>query len=496
MLETVREFGRMQLVDSGEDAQARDAQRRWATAYARLHGARLAHTEQLAAIDTISAEEVNLTDELRGSMTDGDIDGLVQLLSALGTFWALRGEHARLIALAGSVANAVRDWSPPAELEDVTRAAMSVLLSNAVIVGDERIGPIRALLQRLGPGDQPGIAGFAKVMLAFDPVQGGESLRRVEQLARDPDPNTAVPAYHWLCHVRENAGDPAGAIEAAERALSLIGDEEGPWHGAMLRSQLAELTMHMGHPAAALEHALAALPVMHRLGAADDEVQLRSLLSFCAIWEQRLEDAEDELERIERIDGSKMVFGGAAFGQIGRAELALVRGDHVTGLRIYRECAAGMREMQFPGIPRTGLEPWAMFGDSAALTAHAHYARSGDEPHGRDLFEICRDHARRALSAADVHLDYPVVGLLLFGLGAWALLRGAAPADDAARLLALADSFAYNRAIPTMAWERLADHVEESVPGRLATLREEYRDRRPPDLLEEAGRAVERLPEG
>ena len=41
MLETVREFGRMQLVDAGEEGEARDALRRWATAYARLHGARL-----------------------------------------------------------------------------------------------------------------------------------------------------------------------------------------------------------------------------------------------------------------------------------------------------------------------------------------------------------------------------------------------------------------------------------------------------------------------
>jgi hypothetical protein len=52
MLETVREFGRMQLVDVGEDREARDALRRWATAYARLHGARLPSAEQLAAILT------------------------------------------------------------------------------------------------------------------------------------------------------------------------------------------------------------------------------------------------------------------------------------------------------------------------------------------------------------------------------------------------------------------------------------------------------------
>lgn len=84
--------------------------------------------------------------------------------------------------------------------------------------------------------------------------------------------------------------------------------------------------------------------------------------------------------------------------------------------------------------------------------------------------------------------------MLLFAIGAWGLIPDAAPADDAVRLLALADRFAYNRTIPTMAWERLAPKAEERAPGRLAQLRDEYHDRRPPDLLEEAQRATERLP--
>ena len=37
-----------------------------------------------------------------------------QLLAALGMFWTIRGEHARLIALIGAVADAVRDWLPAA----------------------------------------------------------------------------------------------------------------------------------------------------------------------------------------------------------------------------------------------------------------------------------------------------------------------------------------------------------------------------------------------
>ncbi len=493
MLETVREFGRMQLIDAGEDRDARAAQRRWGIDYARGHGARLTSADQLAAIDALGAEEINLADELRGAIADGDTCALVQLLAALGTFWAIRGEHARLIALSEAIADAVRDWRPPPELEDVTRAALAVQLTNVMIGGEERIAPIRAALERLGRGADPRLAGSVAVLTAFEFSDPDVSLRRLEVLADDADRHTALAARHWTSYVRENGGDPAGAIKAAERALALVREDDGPWQGAMLHNQLAQLKMHLGDRGAASEHARAALSVMHRLGATDDEVQLRALLALCAIGEGRLEDAKNELEQVDRLEESEVIFGGIAVRQIGAAELALALGDVEAGLRMYRECAAAMRALQLPGIPRTGLEPWALFGDSTALTAHAYLASDGDEAHGRELFRACREHALRVLEPANVRLDYPVAGMVLFGLGAWGLLRRVSNADDSVRLLALADRFAYNRTIPTMAWERIVPVAEEAAPGRIDELQAHYEDRRPPDLLEETRRAVEEL---
>ncbi len=72
-----------------------------------------------------------------------------------------------------------------------------------------------------------------------------------------------------------------------------------PGRAAMPRATLAQLSMHVGDRAAAVEHATAALPVMRRLGASDDELQLRSLLVLCAIADGRLADAKDELSRID-----------------------------------------------------------------------------------------------------------------------------------------------------------------------------------------------------
>jgi predicted ATPase/DNA-binding SARP family transcriptional activator len=496
MLETVREFGRMQLIDAGEEHVAQMTQRRWAIDYARRYGAGLASPEQLAAIDALSAEEVNLADELRGALADGDVGALVQLLAAIGMFWAIRGEHGRLIALTDAVAGAVVEWRPPPELEDVTRAAMAVQLTNAMVGGEERVAPIRDMLARLGrdPDGDPRLSAMVEVMSALDPSDPDASLSRLEALAENPDRHTALSARHWMSYVRENSGDPSGAVEAAEHALSLTREDDGPWQAAILHTQLAQLKMHLGDRAAAGEHARVALPVMHRVGAADDEVQLRALLALGAISDGRLEAAEHELGHVERLEESEAIFGGIAVRQIGRAELALARGDVATGLRIYRDCAARMRALELPGIPRTGLEPWALFGDASALSAHAHLATSAEVGAGRELFRVCREHALRALDRANLRLDYPVAGMVLFGLGAWALLREATTADDALPLLGLADRFAYNRTIPTMAWDRIEPHAEQAAPGRIAALRAEYGDRRPPDLLEEARRVVERLP--
>jgi hypothetical protein len=265
----------------------------------------------------------------------------------------------------------------------------------------------------------------------------------------------------------------------------------------------------VGDRAAAVEYARAALPVMRRLGASDDEGQLRSLLALCAIADGRLADAEDEVSRIEGMSELTGGFGGGAMRLVCRAELALASGDHAVGLRIHREAAAQMRAMRLPGVDLTGLEPWVLFGDSVALSAHARYATGDDEADGRALFLACRERAVRLFAAPGPQLDYPAAGQLLFALGAWALLRrpvsdgpvrdGPGPdepvqAEAALRLLALANRFGYNLTMPTMMWEHIVPAAEEAAPGRIGEFLAQYRDSQPAGLLAEAGRLAERLP--
>jgi hypothetical protein len=108
--------------------------------------------------------------------------------------------------------------------------------------------------------------------------------------------------------------------------------------------------------AAAVEHALTALPVMQRIGASDDELQLRTLLVFCAIGEGRLADAADELGRVDQIARARRRSAGPPSGRSAGPNWRSPPATVGAGLELYRECTARMREIELPGLHphRTG----------------------------------------------------------------------------------------------------------------------------------------------
>ena len=342
MLETVREFGQMQLIDAGEDVGARGARRRWALGFARYQGEQLAGRQQVAAIDALHAEEVNLADELRTAIAGGDPESVVGLLGPLGSFWSIRGEHGRLLVLAEAVTQVLEGWRPPLEVEDATRWTLTVMLTNTLLAAPTLRQPLHEMLRELGPGEggEPRLRASARVMVAHDPSDLNGLTVSLRALANDPDRYTARTANQWLSHILENAADTAGALAAAEAALALIDEGDGPWQEAILRYQISQLLVQSGRVDAATNHARAALKVMQRIGARDDELQLHALLGLSATWDGRLDEAEAELDEMDRIDTDSGIFAGLAFRNVGRAELALVRGQTEQALAIYRDSAS------------------------------------------------------------------------------------------------------------------------------------------------------------
>src|SRR5699024_4589198 len=149
---------------------------------------------------------------------------------------------------------------------------------------------------------------------------------------------------------------------------------------------------------------------------------------------------------------------------------------------------ARLRDIAVPGGRHaTGTEPWVLSGESAGLVAHAHH---GSGSNGTDLWSALGAKAQRLAGSGSAYLDYPVLGMVLFALGSWGLLRDARGPQEAVRLVVLADRFAYNRMLPSMAWRRIERPAAQAAPGSIARLRSEYGERRGPALLDEARAAV------
>ncbi|GAA3160911.1 BTAD domain-containing putative transcriptional regulator [Planomonospora alba] len=485
MLETVREFGRMRLEEAGETAGAWAAVRAWAVRYADRHGARLYSPEQVDAADRIRAEETNLADVLREALADPDPEAVVVLFSALGGYWTIRGDHPRSIVLTPAVAAALTGWAPPPRLLDRTRVALSLALLNTVVVSFEETGALARMLSELGADSaNPAVRALVTVMLTMlaDPYGG------LDGLSADPDPRVRWIALHFLSHGRENAGDPVGAVEAARAALELADEDGGPWNRAALHTQLASLYANSGDFAPAVRHAAEALPVLERLGAVEDAVQIRAALAMAALAKGLRDEAARMIDDLESL-ASRSTYGEILSVTVARAQLALVDGDIAEGLRRHREAAELIQDLRVPHAP-DGFTPWAIVGEAFALSAFAQYGEGDD---GADLFASLRAKVLVVLGPDHEFRDYPVVGMVLAGLGVWGLLKEAMPTDDAVRLLVLADRFAYNRFTPTMQWPVLSAHAERLAPGAMSRIEAEYGGRRGPDLLAETRAVLERM---
>ncbi|GGL31116.1 ATP-binding protein [Phycicoccus endophyticus] len=490
MLETVREFGRLRLRDAAEEAEAEEARLAWAADLTARLGERLWTREQVAAVRALTVEEVNLADCLRTALSAGDPWAVARLLSTLAAYWTIRGENVRLVALAGAVDAALAGWRPQPEQVDTALWAAAMVVMNTNIGDAAPANACLALLQECAERvTDPRLRGIVEVLACHDPTDADRSVERLDEAAGRVHHLAAVLARMWAGHHRENVGDPLGAIAEAEHGLALTSDDDGPWVAALLHSLLGTLHAQLGHHEEAVQHALAALPVLDALDAVDDAVQSRAMLAVHAMSLGRLEEAEGWLAQVDRTSTGAPGFGGAFVALSARAELALARGQVTSGLERYREAVVALATLAVPGLGGpNGLEPWCLYGESTATTA---YAVHGDGDDGADLYAGLLAKAPAVLDAGRAHLDYPVAGLVLHALGAWALLRSAAPVEDAVRLLVLAERFAYPRFVPTMSPAHTDGVAEERAPGLADRVRAEYATATAPALLPAARAAVE-----
>ncbi|WP_051090696.1 ATP-binding protein [Smaragdicoccus niigatensis] len=482
MLETVREFGRMQLVDAGDDLDSIAAQRQWAVDLAGREARRLISPDQVAAVSALRREELNLSDILRQALAENDRQSAVTLVAALGGIWAISGDMPRVVVLVGSLTDAFSGWTPPPELADRTRFVLGLTLFGAGLVSSpEETARLRETLAELGTDTpHPRLRALLQALIGLADVTRAAEI--IDDLTNDPNPLVRAVGLQFRCHERENAGEPLAAVEAGSQALALLepyAAADGPWNTAMLRTQLAGLYAQFGDVDAAARLAEVAIPPLELLGNFDEVQLLRSMLAVAAIDAGDFAAAERMVEEATTVRHSGTL-GSHVAALSSRAHLAIARGDIAGGLAYFRRAVDAAREVKFPGGGMGDQAPWVVVSEATALAA---FARLGSGDEGRDLYDVQCERARIVLDGERPFLDFPVAGMMVFGIGAWALLRGTMPVRTALTLIAIADRFAYHRLAPALRWERIVEDAERIAPGVLTEVESELGDRRGRSLL-------------
>ncbi|KQW43119.1 hypothetical protein ASC77_22820 [Nocardioides sp. Root1257] len=488
LLETVREFGQMQLVGAGDDGETVQRLRDWGVDFALRSSATLFGSRQVDTMTAIRVEEGNLVDLLRRCLRIPDADAVVALMACLSDFWTIEGSHLKVVNIAPEIEDVVADAAVSPELEDALRATLVALAFNSMIFSDSVAGRAFDRLEQLGAGDRSTRSEVsATVLLAARATVGDGHFGAVEAMCDDDDRRVAQFAMQWCSQFYENQGEIRTAQERGLQALALTDEADGPWSAALVRAQLAGLTMQVGEMADAMGYARDAIPVLDDLGADEDVAQLKAVLAMGALEDGRIEEAERIFDEIEASDGATGIFGAAIILLCGRPELDLAAGRVERGLQGYRDAAVTLSSRSFPGLETMlGFEPWTLYAEAAAIAAHVHHGhREEVEGLHRDLLE----KSPKILDGAIGFLDFPVFGSILFALALWELSDEPEPAraERAVRLLVYADRFGYNRQLPSLAWAPGLAMAEAALPGGEARFRASIEGRNAPELRPEVG---------
>jgi hypothetical protein len=346
-----------------------------------------------------------------------------------------------------------------------------------------------ASLARWGEPRHPW-AKVAYMLFVDEGVPGVPAAERVASLAEDGDTVTAQMALLWASLVSENTGDVALATRYAREGLEHR--PLTPYLEATLHAQLAQLAMVLGDHAGAAQHAEVAWPILVQLHADDDARAMRVGSAMLPLLQGDLAAAQRILDEVTD-DGRESQLGSQMILLAARAELELARGDVQAGLRLFDDAVASVA---VDGLDFGGLSPWVLIAASGSLVARVrHGSTAADERRALEMRDLLLTEGTDESSPfGRPFQDFPLTGVLLAAVGAWALRYGsAAQHADGVRLLVIAERWAYNRSFPIMAWSALAELAEEACPGLLDEVSAEHADRPAEDLVEEARAVLDRV---
>ncbi|MFG1793188.1 BTAD domain-containing putative transcriptional regulator [Nocardia sp. NPDC049149] len=207
MLDTIKQYARDRLVESGEAEAARRAHLAYFTGLAATAEPHLRRAEQLEWLARLAVEHDNIAVAMRGALAADDAPGALRLAAEAGWYWWLAGHKAEGMELVTAAA------AMQGEVDDATLATV--------------YGLVVHFLSSAGRNDEYEVAEWIRKSYKFS--RGVES---------------GHPTLVFAAALEQMLQGPDALLPAFEPLIT----HDDPWVRALARLQLGKLRIVLGHP--------------------------------------------------------------------------------------------------------------------------------------------------------------------------------------------------------------------------------------------------------
>ncbi|MGW4716722.1 BTAD domain-containing putative transcriptional regulator [Nocardia sp. NPDC004260] len=275
MLDTIKQYARDRLEESGESDSARRAHLAYFTELADIAEPHLRRAEQLEWLATLEVEHDNIAVAMRGALAAADTTGAMRLAAAAGWYWWLGGHKAEGMELITAAA------ATSGEVDDEIRARVYGLVVHFMSSGPSDEHQVEEwihkayLFSRRSRGRYPLLAFVAALEHM---LQGPDALLPAfEPLLTDDDPWVRALSRLQLGKARIALGQQGReADEYLETALAEFRTIGERWGISFALTELANRIAMRGEFAGACEHLDQAIAVVTEVGAIEDVFLMRA----------------------------------------------------------------------------------------------------------------------------------------------------------------------------------------------------------------------------
>ncbi|MEU4313238.1 BTAD domain-containing putative transcriptional regulator [Nocardia sp. NPDC024068] len=274
MLDTIKQYARDRLVESGEEDAARRAHLAYFIEFATTAEPHLRRAEQLEWLARLEAEHDNIAVAMRGALATGDGTGALLLAANAGWYWWLGGHKAEGAELVTAAADM------PGEVDDETRALVYGLVVHFGSSGRNDAVQVEEWIHkayRFGRGSRTGHPALAFTGALERMLAGPDQLLPAfEPLVTHHDPWVRALARLQLGKLRTVLGH--GGREADEYLAAALAEFRNlgeRWGMSFALSELGDRIGTRGDFARACELYEEAIAVVSEVGAVEDAVRMR-----------------------------------------------------------------------------------------------------------------------------------------------------------------------------------------------------------------------------